>query len=450
MRSLIERATVVTMNASDEVLAPGWVEVRDGQITAVSGTPLDPAGADRRIDGLKKVVMPGLVNAHTHLYQTLIRGVYEEIPFPDWLRAIYHCGRVLTPDDCLVGARLGALEALRSGVTTLLDHQFLNRGVELPEATIAGIRALGLRAVLARTIMDVGDLAPPEVIETPEAGLRSVEALLERLKGQTGDGLLTLMTGPNTPGASASGELARATRAFADQHDLGQSMHLAESASVVSTVRARYGQPGVAIWLDELDALGPRLIAAHSVHVSGDEVAILARRGVSVCHNPVSNMFLGDGIAPVVEMLAAGVNVALGTDGAASNNAQDMFQVLKMAALLQRARTQDAHAVSPKQALRMATISGARALGLDHLVGSLEPGKRADLIMLDLYAAPHTVAVHNVVSHLVHCATPADVQLVMVDGHVLMDHGEIVGLDEPRLLAEAQAIGEDLVRRLAG
>jgi 5-methylthioadenosine/S-adenosylhomocysteine deaminase len=449
MRTLIEGATVLTLNPADEVLAPGWVEIRDGQITAVSGSPLEPTEADQRIDGRRQVVMPGLVNAHTHLYQTLIRGVYEEMPFGEWLRAIYHCGRVLTPNDCLVGARLGALEALRSGVTTLVDHQFLNRGVELPEATINGIRAVGLRAVLARTIMDLGDLAPPEVVETPEEGLRSVGALLDRFKGQTDDGLLTLMTGPNTPGASASGELAQATRAFADQHNLGQSTHLAESASVVETVRARYGKPGVAAWLDELGALGPRLIAAHSVHLSPDEIQILARRGVSACHNPVSNMFLGDGMAPVVEMLAAGVNVALGTDGAASNNSQDMFQVLKMAALLQRARLQDAHAVSPSQALRMATINGARALGLDHLVGSLEPGKRADVIMLDLYSAPHTVAVHNVVSDLVHCATPANVRLVMVDGHILMDRGDVLGLDEPRLLAEAQAVGEDLVRRLA-
>src|SRR5919199_2856465 len=128
MRTLIEGATVLTMNPRDEVFASGWVEVRDGQITAVSGAPLDAAGADQRIEGRGKLVMPGLVNAHTHLFQTLIRGVYEEMAFPDWLRAIYHCGRVLTPDDCLVGARLGALEALRSGVTTVLDHHFLNRG----------------------------------------------------------------------------------------------------------------------------------------------------------------------------------------------------------------------------------------------------------------------------------------------------------------------------------
>jgi 5-methylthioadenosine/S-adenosylhomocysteine deaminase len=449
VRTVIEGATVLTVNASDAVLPSGWLDVRDGEIAAVSATPIDPAGADQRIDATGKVVMPGLVNAHTHLYQTLIRGVYEEMPFTEWLRVIYHCGRVLTPDDCFIGARLGALEALRSGVTTLLDHHFLNRGIELAEATIAGMQAIGLRAVLARTIMDVGDLAPAEVVESPEQGLRSVEALLDRFAGQTGAGLLTLMTGPNTPGASASGELAQATRAFADRYGLGQSMHLAESASLLRAVRERTGTDGIAAWLDELGALGPRLVAAHSVHVAPHEIQTLARRGVAVAHNPISNLFLGDGIAPVVEMLAAGVNVALGTDGAASNNSQDMFEVLKMAPLLQRARTQDPHAISPRQALRMATINGAQALGLDHLVGSLEPGKRADLIVLDLYAAAHNVAVHNVVSHVVHCVRPSDVQLVMVDGRVLMEQGQLPDLDEPRLLAEAQDVGEDLVQRLA-
>lgn len=448
MRLLIENAAILTLNARDELLDSGWVEIRDGTITAVSATPLDGRGADRRIDGRGKVVMPGLVNAHTHLFQTLIRGVYEHLPFNEWLRRIYACGRVLTADDCLIGAQLGALEALKSGVTTLVDHQFLNRGVELPEATIAGMRAVGVRTVLARTIMDLGDLAPAEVLETPEEGLRSVQALLDRHRGEHGGGMLTIMVGPNTPGVSASGELARATARFAEATGLRQSAHIAESASVLEAVKRRYGRSGVVTWLDELDALGLDLLAAHSVHVTAQEIAIMARRRVSVAHNPVSNMHLGDGIAPIVEMLEAGVTVALGTDGAASNNSQDMFEVLKMSALLQRARTQRPHAVQPIQALRMATINGARALGLDHLVGSLEPGKRADLIMLDLYKAPHNVAVHNVVSHLVHCAKASDVELAMVDGKILMERREVVGVEEPRLLRDAQAAAERLVRRL--
>jgi 5-methylthioadenosine/S-adenosylhomocysteine deaminase len=447
-RTLIENATVVTLNARDEVLAPGWIDVVDGAIAAVSRTPLPAAGADRRIDARGKVVMPGLVNAHTHLFQTFIRGVYEHLPFTEWLRRIYHCGRALRAEDCRLAAMVGCLEALRGGVTTVMDHHFLNRGVELPEATLAGMRALGVRTVLARTIMDVGDLAPPEVIESPADGLRSVQALLDNHRREHGGGMLTLMTGPNTPGVSASGEAAVAVQRFATERGLGVSAHIAESRSVVDRVRERTGHPGVLAWLDALGALGPNWIAPHSVHVSPDEVEILARREVSVIHNPVSNMFLGDGVAPVVAMLRAGVTVALGTDGSASNNSQDMFEVVKAAALLQRVHHQDPRAILPAQALRMATVNGARALGLGRLVGSLEPGKRADLIVLDLRASPHNVAVHDVVSHLVHCAKASDVELAMVDGAVLMEGRRVRGVDEGKLLAEAQAAAERLVARL--
>jgi 5-methylthioadenosine/S-adenosylhomocysteine deaminase len=169
---------------------------------------------------------------------------------------------------------------------------------------------------------------------------------------------------------------------------------------------------------------------------------------VTVSHNPVSNMFLGDGIAPVVEMLQAGVNVALGTDGSASNNSQDMFETLKMAPLLQRARTLDPNAIAPAEALRMATVNGARALGLDQLTGSLEPGKRADLIMLDLEGFAHTVATHDVLSQVVYCARPSNVDMVMIDGRIVLEHGRVLDLDEPGFLAQAQKAGEDLVSRL--
>ncbi len=448
MRVLIENATVVTMNGRDEILRPGWIDIRDGAIAAVSSTPLPPQGADRRIDGRGKVVMPGLVNAHTHLFQVFIRGVYEHLSFTEWLRRIYHCGHALTADDCRLSAMLGSLESLKGGVTTVMDHHFLNRGVELPEATLDGMRAIGVRRVFARTIMDVGDLAPREVIETPAEGLRSVQSLLDNHRRDTGAGMLTLMTGPNTPGVSASGELAVATQRFAADRGLGVSAHIAESCSIVDAVRERTGHPGVITWLESLGALGPNWIAPHSVHVSAGEIEIMARRNVSVCHNPVSNMTLGDGIAPIVEMLKAGITVALGTDGAASNNSQDMFEVLKVAPLLQRARVQDSRAILPMQALRMATITGAKALGLDRLVGSLEAGKRADLIMLDLLAAPHNVAVHNVVSHLVHCAKATDVELAMVDGTILMEQRKVSGVDEPTLLARCQAAAERLVARL--
>jgi len=447
MRILIEGGTVVTMNDRDEVLSPGFIDVRDGAIATVSSTPFTDAAADRRIDARGKVVMPGLVNAHTHLFQTFIRGVYEHLPFTEWLRRIYHCGRGLTVEDCRLSATLGCLESLKGGVTTVMDHHFLNRGLELPEATLAGMRAVGVRAVLARTVMDMGTLAPPEVIESPAQGLQSVQTLLDNHR-RDGDGMLTLMTGPNTPGVSASGEAAVAVQRFAAERGIGVSAHIAESRSVVEAVRKLSGHDGVVTWLDSLGALGSNWIAPHSVHVSPAEIEILARRGVAVCHNPVSNMTLGDGIAPVVEMLEAGITVTLGTDGPASNNSQDMFEVIKTAGLLQRARLQDSKAVLPKQALRMATVNAARALGLERLIGSLEPGKRADLIMLDLLAAPHNVAVHDVISHLVHCAKSTDVELAMVDGAILMEQRRVAGLDERKLLGQSQEAAERLVARL--
>lgn len=444
MRMLIENACLVTVNSKDEILPRGSLVVEDGTISAITQEP--PAAAcDRRIDAAGKVVMPGLVNAHTHLFQTLIRGVYQHLPFADWLRRIYGCGRVLTPEDCRVSAMLGSLEALHSGVTTLVDHHFLNRGTELATATIEGMRELGLRAVLARTIMDLGELAPREVLETADRGLRSIEDLIAAHRG---DNLVAFMAGPNTPGASASAELSREVQRWAVDRGLRVSMHVAESKSVTGAVREHTGYEGVVAWLDGYEALGPNTLAAHSVHVTPNEIDIYSRRGVSVAHNPVSNMFLGDGIAPVVEMIEAGVNVALGTDGAASNNSQDMWETLKMAPLLQRARTFDPDAIAPAQAVRMATINGARAVGLDHLIGSLEPGKRADLILLDLRSQSPTVAVHDILSQLVYCARPSNVEMVMVDGRVVLEHGLVPGFDEPRFLASAQTAGEHLVRRL--
>jgi len=446
---ILKAAAIVTVNDRSEVLQPGWMRIVDGRIEAIGDRPIPAQPGDEELDLGHLVLLPGLINAHTHLFQTLIRGVYEEIPFPDWLSHIYACGSALSADDGRVAAELGGLESLRSGVTTLVEHQFLNRGLELADASIDGLRNVGLRTVLARTIIDLPGLAPTEALETPRDGLASVEELLDAHASELGDGMLTLMTGPNTPGASSSGELALATRAFAERHGIGQSMHLNESVAVIDSVRREHGALGPVDWLERIGALGERILAPHCVHLEPSEIEILARHRVVVSHNPVSNGVIGDGIAPVAELLAAGVVVALGTDGAASNNTQDMFEVMKSAILLQRARLLDASVLPPAQVLRMATINGARGVGLDHLVGSLEPGKRADVIGLNLLGRAHSVALHDVVSQVVYTGSPSNVELAMVDGRILMRDGEVLSLDEHELLERAQAAGTAVVRRLA-
>jgi 5-methylthioadenosine/S-adenosylhomocysteine deaminase len=450
---LIENATVVTMNAAGDVLAGGAVAIEGPRIQGVyrqGEVPRDePIG--HRLDARGRVVMPGIVNAHTHLFQTLIRGVYERLGFLEWLRRIYLTGRVLEPEDCLEGALVGLTEAVQCGVTTVVDHHFLNRTAELPDATIEGFREVGVRCVLARCIMDVGGLAPAEVVETPEAGLRACDELLSRHRAEIEAGRLLVWTGPNTPPINASEALIRETHAFAAARGIGVSSHVAEAASVVEATRAQHGADGVIELFHRLGALGgPRLLAAHSVHLSEREIRLLGEAGGSVSHNPVSNGFLGDGIAPITEMLAAGVNVALGTDGAASNNSQDMFEVMKVAALFQRARTQDPAALPPETVLRLATINGARALGLEGELGSLEADKRADLIVVDLEGAIHNCAVHDVLSHLVFTARSSDVRTVLVDGRVLMDEGVLQTVDAEAVRAAGQTRAESLVRRLEG
>jgi 5-methylthioadenosine/S-adenosylhomocysteine deaminase len=297
--------------------------------------------------------------------------------------------------------------------------------------------------------MDMQDLAPDRILESPSQATTAADALLARHRASLDRGELTVMVGPNTPGVSASGRMAIALTEYAADRGLRQSMHIAESRAVVEMVQRQQGVSGVIRWLDQIGALQGPSVAAHSVHVDLDELRLMAERDVAIVHNPVSNLFLGDGVAPIVEAVAAGVTVALGTDGASSNNRQDMFEVVKLAALLQRGHHLDGTLMPPATALRMVTMNAARALGLDREIGSLEPGKQADVIFVDLLNSPRTVAVHDVISQLVHCVPSELVTTVFVGGERLVEDGRIVKVDEREVLERAQAAGRSLVERLA-
>jgi 5-methylthioadenosine/S-adenosylhomocysteine deaminase len=445
---LIAGATVLTVNDRDDVLAPGWIRVRDGAIEAVSPTPLAVEDGEEVIDARNHIVMPGFINTHTHLFQTLLRGVYEERPLPIYLDYIYRSGVELTREDCRISAMLGSLEAIRAGTTTIVDHHFLNRVPALAEGTIDGMLAVGVRSALARTVMDMGDGLPAEVLEQPADGLRAVEALLDRYRLERRSGMLTVMTGPNTPGMNASADAVVATRDFARAHGIRRSAHVAEYRGVVESVRRRYGVEGVVTWLASLGALGPDLLAVHAVQVGPGEVSELARSGTCVSHNPFSNLFCGDRNAPVSDYLRHGIAVGLGTDGGANNNAQGILDALRITRLLQRAHPQDPTAISPEQGIRMATIEGARALGLDSITGSIESGKRADIAIIECEQMPHTVPTHDVVVQLVHSIKGSDVRSSIVDGRFVMRDRRIVTVDESNVLLAAAAAGRDLVRRL--
>ena len=313
-------------------------------------------------------------------------------------------------------------------------------------ATVDAITGSGLRGVFARTVMDTGEIVPDCTKETPETAFGRIEDLMARQGG--GDPRLTFRTGPNTPPINASPDLLREIRRFADAHSIGISAHVAESASVVEVTRRTLDRAGVVEHLKDFGIPGEDAIFAHSVHLSADEIRHLAGTRTAVSHNPVSNMMLGDGIAPVVEMLEAGVRVGLGTDGAASNHGQDLFETMKAASLLQKVKHQDAGVIDPYSVLCMGTVDGAHALGLGSVCGTVEVGKRADLILVDV-DKPHFQPVNDLVSQLVHCAKATDVDTVVADGKVLMRERRCTLLDEEAVVRRAQAARRDLMERMS-
>jgi len=423
----------------------GYVRIGDGAITEVSaGLPREVTTDEQIIDASGCVLMPGLINAHTHLYQVLLRAVWEDLALMPWLKRIYGCARVLTPEHFYAGSLLGCVEAILSGVTTVCEHNFLNPSPECAFETVRAIQDSGLRAVFARTVMDTGEIVPVCTKEKPEQAFRLIEDILAKYR----DSGVGFMTGPNTPPINTTPELLKEIHRFADANSIGISAHVAESKSVVECVRREHGKNGVVEFLQQFDIPGKNSIFAHSVHVSKDEIAILSETGTSVSHNPVSNMMLGDGVAPVVEMLRQGVNVALGTDGAASNHSQDLFDTMKAASLLQKVHHQDAAVIEPYDVLKMATIGGARALGLDSLCGTIEVGKRADLILVNLETV-HSQPVNDIFSQIVHCAKASDVQTVIVNGEIVMRDRQLARLDDKKILANAKVANRDLINRLS-
>jgi 5-methylthioadenosine/S-adenosylhomocysteine deaminase len=441
---VITNAIIVPMSVERQSFN-GHVRVKDGTITEVqAGARTNTEPAEEVIDAAGCVVMPGLINAHTHLYQVLLRAVWEDLELMPWLRRIYGCARVLRPEHFYAGSLLGCIEAMRSGVTTVCEHNFLNPSAECAFETIRAIQNSGLRAVFARTIMDTGDIVPDCTKEKPEEAFRRIESILAAY----GDGHdLSFMTGPNTPPINTTPGLLKEIRRFANDKSLGISAHVAESKSVVECVRREHGKNGVVEFLQEFEIPAPNSIFAHAVHVSHDEINLLKETGTSVSHNPVSNMMLGDGVAPVVEMVRQGVNVALGTDGAASNHSQDLFDTMKAASLLHKVHHQNAGVIDPYSILRMATSGGAKALGLDAICGTVEIGKRADLILVDIDTV-HNQPVNDIFSQIVHCAKASDVQTVMVNGEILMQDRKLLRYDEKQILADARRANRDLTKRV--
>lgn len=434
---LIENGTVVTLNEAGDLFNPGYLLIRGTEIATVgAGTPPVAlrAEADTVMDATHMAVIPGLVNAHTHLFQTFIRGLADDKPLLEWLRAaIWPVAQALTPEEAYLAALVGLVENLRGGATAVIDHQYIHTDPHNDDGVCRAAVETGIRLLLARGWADTN--YHPAFMESPERIIAETTRLYQTWHGAAG-GRIRVEFGPLIPWG-CSDETLRRTVALARTWGVGTHIHVAETRTEVEMNLAQRGNRHVE-WLAALDALGPDVQLVHSVWLDDHELDLVAGQGAIVVHCPVSNMYLASGAARIAEMRRRGITVALATDGPGSNNAQDMLEVLKTTALLQKLATLDAMALLPEQVLWMACRGGAAAFGRPAAIGSLAVGKQADVVLVDL-DTPLAMPVHRVPSALVYNVSAGAVDTVIVAGQVLLRHKQVLILDEKALLAEARA-----------
>jgi 5-methylthioadenosine/S-adenosylhomocysteine deaminase len=417
---IIRGATILTMNDAFDVIE-GDVVVRGGRIESI-GHAADPTtgsaeghagGGVRVIEANGSYLLPGFIQTHIHLCQTLFRGYADDLALLDWLKTrVWPMEAAHTPASLAAAAQQAASELLRSGTTTVLTMETVHD----TDAVFEALEPMGLRAVVGKCMMDADSAVPSRLMENTARSIDESLAIAKRWHGRA-DGRLRAAFAPRFA-ISCSRELLEAVAHLAIEHQLVIHTHASENRDEIALIKSRTGRKNID-YLADTGLTSPLLCLAHCVWVDDDEQSLMAERGVKVLHCPGSNLKLGSGLAPVVEMRAKGISVSLGADGAACNNHLDMFEEMRLAAVLQSVRHKPG-ALTARDAVTMATREGARALGLGHEIGSIEPGKRADLILVDR-DQPNLALATDPYSAIVYAARGTDVRTTIVDGHVLID-----------------------------
>jgi 5-methylthioadenosine/S-adenosylhomocysteine deaminase len=429
---VVTNATVVTVDAAGRVLSPGAIAIDGSDIVGID-TPAAIAAqfsARETIDAAGHIVLPGLVNTHTHAPMVLYRGLADDLALMEWLQQYIFPAeaKTVTPEFVRVGTRLAALEMIQSGTTTFTDMYYFE------EEVAKAAKEAGLRGVLGQTIIRF----PVADAKTPADSLARTERFLVEFRN---DPLIVPAVAPHAL-YTLEKETLKAARALADKYGAPLIIHLAETRAEVDAALTQ-GQNTPVGYLEEVGLWGARTLGAHGVWVSAEDMKILAKHGVAVSHNPESNMKLASGTAPIIDYKRAGITLGLGTDGAASNNDLDMFEAMRFTALLHKLQRNDPRVLPASEVLAMATAGGARALGLGDRIGSLEVGKRADLIAVSTSGARQT-PLYDPVSHLVYVAHGDDVTATIVNGRVLMRDRKVLTLDAAQVLKDARAAADQV------
>jgi len=429
---IITGAKALLLDSQNTIMDRAAVVIKEDEIVAVGRTDeiAKQFRAKRTIAADHSLIMPGFVNCHTHAAMTCFRGIADDLELMDWLNNYIFPAEAknVNPELAYWGSLLGAAEMIKSGTTTFCDMYIFE------DETARAAKDAGIRCLIGEVLFDF----PSPNFKTPAEGVAYTKMLIEKWQG---DSLVNIMIEPHAL-YTCSQSLLREVKELSQNYHLPIGLHLLENAAEKKQLEEKFGKEAVS-FLKDIGYLNEQLIAFHCVCFSDEDIKMFADHGCNVSHNPVSNMKLASGIAPVPEMLKAGINVGLGTDGCASNNNLDMIKEMSTTAKLHKVALLDPTVMDAHTVVRMATIEGAKALGMGHKIGSLEPGKKADIITIGLNK-PHLTPLYNEYSHLVYAACGNDVDTVIINGKVVMENRKLLTIDEEEVMGEVGKIAEQV------
>ncbi len=448
---LLTHATIVTVNKQREIVYNGAIAIKNDRIVDIGQFQvLEKAYSDAKhiinLDG--NIIFPGFINTHNHLFQTLLKGLGDDMVLKDWLSTMtFPAATNLTQEDCYYGAMLGCMEGIHSGITTMVDYMYPHNREGLSDGVLQAFKDLQIRGVLARGCMDTGEQfgVHPGIMQSTDQVAKDLHRLFKEYHNAE-DGRIRIWTAPAAVWSNSE-DMLRWLWEITQEYNSGFTIHISETPFDRDAAAELHGQPDAEV-LEKLGITGPNVLMVHCCYLSEKDIAMAKTYDMKISHNVCSNMYLSSGVAPIPTFLRAGLTCSLGVDGAASNNSQDMVELMKFTALQHKVANRDPLAMSAEKVLEMATIDGARALGMEHEIGSLELNKKADLVIFDPYKSAKAIPFHNPVSTLVYSSSLHNITDVMVDGHFVMKSGVITQVqDETAMYRAVQRCAENLCTR---
>ncbi len=448
---LIKNAIVVTVNKGREVIFDGAIAIEKDKIVDI-GKSKDIVnkyeGAKKLIDAEGKIIFPGFINTHNHLFQTLLKGLGDDMVLKDWLATMtFPAAKYISKEDTYVAAMQGCIEGLRSGITTMVDYMYPHNRENLCEGIIDAYRELVIRGILGRGSMNTGNQfgVPKEIMQDVATVEKDVRNLFEKYHNSE-NGRIKVWVAPAAMWSNTK-EMLTMLWNVTKEYDSHFTVHISETPFDREATRELHGKVDIEL-LEDLGIVGPNVVMVHCVYLTEEDMEMTKKYDMKISHNTASNMYLSSGVAPIPEMLKKGITVSLGVDGAASNNSQDMIELMKLTALQHKVNNLNPLAISAEKVLEMATIDGARAIGMEDEIGSLEIGKKADLVIFNPMLNPKSIPMHNPVSTLVYSSSMQNIEGAMVDGKMIMENSKILTIeDESEILKRVQKTADELCIR---